>query len=182
MTHKPSHMDARRAAWRHRGTERPSFAVNPAPAQESVWDYPRPPRLEPDARLVEVRLNDLQLARSTRAARVLETASPPTFYVPPQDVAVDRLEPLAASSVCEWKGRAKYFTTAGAGGKAVAWCYPEPFAAFAALGGWFSFYPGRVDCLVNGERVRPQPGEFYGGWVTDELVGPFKGEPGSEAW
>jgi uncharacterized protein (DUF427 family) len=174
----------RRQAWRHRGQSRPAFAVAPRAGQESVWDYPRPPAIVGDERLVEVRLGGELIARSARALRVLETASPPTFYLPPEDVAMARLEPAAGNSFCEWKGQARYFDVRAAGRIAAraAWCYPEPFSEFAAIAGYISFYPGRVDCWVGGEQVQPQTGGFYGGWVTDEIVGPFKGEPGTGGW
>jgi uncharacterized protein (DUF427 family) len=158
--------------------------VDPGPDQESVWDYPRPPRIESDPRTVDVSAHGLTLAHSTRACRVLETASPPTFYLPPEDVRLDRLVPAAGRSHCEWKGEARYFALAlgASDSEPVAWAYPSPYPEFERIRGWIAFYPGRVECRVNGERVRPQPGRFYGGWVTDELVGPFKGEPGSEGW
>lgn len=174
----------RRRAWHHRGQSRPAFAAVPRAGQESVWDYPRPPAIVGDERLVEVRLGGELIARSTRALRVLETASPPTFYLPPADVAMARLETAPGETLCEWKGRARYFDVHAAGRIAAgaAWCYPEPFSGFAAIAGHIGFYPGRVDCRVDGEAVRPQRGGFYGGWVTDEIVGPFKGEPGTGGW
>ncbi len=169
--------------WRYTGQERPDFAAMPGPGQESVWDYPRPPRLAPTAEEVEVRSDGLRLAFSTRALRVLETASPPTYYLPGEDVDWDLLRPLNDASFCEWKGRASYFALAGDSlGAAIAWRYLQPRASFAAIDGHVSFYPGRVPCFVDGERVRPQPGQFYGGWVTDRVVGPFKGEPGTGHW
>jgi uncharacterized protein (DUF427 family) len=169
--------------WEHTGHGRPDFAVEPGPGQESVWDYPRPPRLERDARLVEVASPDAPLARTHHALRVLETASPPTFYLPPEDVQRDRLVPVPGRSFCEWKGEAVYWALAAAPDAGpVAWSYPAPREPFAALRDRLAFYPGRVACRVDGERVRPQPGEFYGGWVTDDVVGPFKGEPGTGHW
>ena len=171
-----------RAAWRNRGQARPSFAAPVDDGQESVWDYPRPPCVEPDARRVAVSSEGVLLADTTGAVRVLETASPPTFYLPPSDVRQEALVRVGGQSFCEWKGAAAYFALAEAPARPVAWCYEEPFEEFAALAGWFSFYPSLVACEVAGERVRPQPGSFYGGWVTDEIVGPFKGERGSESW
>ena len=169
--------------WKYRGQERPPFAQEPGPGQESVWDYPRPPRVDPDDRRVLVRSTDMLLADSRRALRVLETASPPTFYVPEEDVDLDRLAPVHGSSLCEWKGAARYWGLRDAPALgAVAWSYPHPGARFAALRAHFAFYPGRVACYVDDERVRPQDGGFYGGWVTDELVGPFKGAPGTGHW
>ncbi len=175
--------------WEFRGQKRPDFAQPPAAGQESVWDYPRPPRIEPTACHVQV-WNALPgpgrrlLADSTRGCRVLETASPPTFYLPADDVSMALLVAAPGHSYCEWKGEASYFglATGGANGQPVAWTYPRPSAAFGALAGWVAFYPGRVHCEVDGEVVRPQPGGFYAGWVTDNIVGPFKGEPGTGHW
>lgn len=170
-----------RAHWRHRGTERPDFAEVPGPGQESVWDYPRPPRLAPDARRVEVRLGDRRLASTGSAIRVLETAGAPTWYLPPEDVELGELVENGRRSHCEWKGEAIELDLVG-GPASVAWRYPRTYPAFARIAGWISFYPARLECYVEDERVRPQPGGFYGGWVTDEIVGPIKGEPGSEGW
>jgi uncharacterized protein (DUF427 family) len=166
--------------WRWRGQERPPFAIAPGPGQESVWDYPRPPRVEPDARPVVVRAGDVVVASTRRALRVLETASPPTFYVPLADVEPNRLVPAAGASWCEWKGRARYWSLGG--GPAVAWSYEEPNPRYDVLRDHVAFYPARVACFVGGVRVEPQPGGFYGGWVTPEIVGPWKGDPGTEGW
>lgn len=171
-----------RDAWTNRGQRRPPFAKESGPGQESVWDYPRPPRIVPDPRLVVVRVaGTIELASTTRAVRVLETASPPTFYLPPAEVVLHRLEVVPGASVCEWKGTARYWSLTE-GGPPIAWSYPDPFPEFAALSDYLSFYPGRVECTVGGVRVEPQPGGFYGGWVTPEIVGPFKGEPGTAGW
>ncbi|WP_370325398.1 DUF427 domain-containing protein [Euzebya sp.] len=178
----PEWLRATRDRWTNRGQARPTFADEPGPGQESVWDYPRPPIVVPEPRLVEVVDGaDGLVARSTRAVRVLETASPPTVYVPPDDVVDGALEPVDGSSLCEWKGQASYLALSGTD-HPVAWCYPTPFDGYVELAGWVAFYPGRVACTLDGERVRPQPGGFYGGWVTDEVVGPFKGDPGTSGW
>jgi uncharacterized protein (DUF427 family) len=126
----------------------------------------------------------VEIARSNRCIRVLETASPPTFYIPPADVNMDAIEPAAGGSVCEWKGSAAYWTVSAAGRKLerAGWSYPEPFEGFEAIRGYLSFYPAALECFVGGVRVQPQPGRFYGGWVTPGIAGPFKGEPGSESW
>ena len=171
--------------WTYKGQKRPDFARAPGPGQESVWDYPRPPALVADKRLVRVELGGNRIAATENAIRVLETASPPTFYLDPADV--DERLLLQASSggtFCEWKGRAQYWDLEVAGQfvERAAWSYPEPTAAFEAIAGWFSFYPGKVACHVGDERVRPQQGGFYGGWVTAEIVGPYKGEPGTAGW
>ena len=155
----------------------------PGPGQESVWDYPRPPDLVPDGRLVEVYSGSQLIASSSNTLRVLETAHPPSFYIPPQDVNWKLLSATSGSSVCEWKGVAKYWTLSSAlQAGAVGWSYPEPTSAFEKLRDYLSFYPAALACYVAGERVRPQPGRFYGGWITGEIVGPFKGEPGTEGW
>ena len=174
----------RRAGWRYVGQERPPFAVAPGPGQESVWGYPRPPRVDRDRREVIVRVGPVVIARSNRSTRVLETSSPPCFYLPPEDVQVSLLQPSVARSWCEWKGEASYWTLVLSDRhvERVAWSYPDPFPGFEQIRGCFSFYPARVECYVNSVRVEAQPGGFYGGWITPDLVGPFKGVPGSEAW
>jgi uncharacterized protein (DUF427 family) len=173
-----------RAHWRYTGEARPPFAIAPKSGQESVWDYPRPPRLVADGREVIVRQGTFIVARSVRTMRVLETASPPTFYIPKEDVEESCLKPESGSSRCEWKGVARYWSVVTPQGvlQQVAWSYPDPLAGCEAIRDHLAFYPARLECTVAGERVRAQPGTFYGGWVTNELVGPFKGEPGSEGW
>ena len=171
---------AARAKWRFRGLARPSFAAAPGPGQESVWDFPRPPAVAPDRRRVRVMHDGHVLADSVRALRVLETASPPTFYLPPEDVDDWRLHPSGRTTFCEWKGLARELDLADRGG--VAWTYVETFPEFRAIAGHFSFYPGRLHCTVDGETVRAQPGDYYGGWVTSDIVGPLKGAPGSAWW
>ena len=165
----------RREAWIYRGSTRPVFAIAPQPGQESVWDYPRPPRLERDFRRIVVSHQGRILAQTSRSLRLLETAGPPTFYLPRADVQMDLLEPNASRSICEWKGLAVGFDLR-AGPRDVAWSYPCPFPEYEDLAGWLAFYPGRVECFVADERVRAQPGGYYGGWITQEIVGPFKGE------
>jgi len=152
---------------------------------ESVWSYPRPPLLESEERPVAVRLGAETIAASERALRVCETAGAPVVYLPVEDIAPEALRPAAGrGSFCEWKGAASYFD-AVAGDHVVehaAWTYATPSPGFEALAGHLSFYPGLVDCRLDDELVRPQPGGFYGGWITDEITGPIKGEPGSEGW
>ncbi|MEN8175382.1 MAG: DUF427 domain-containing protein [Pseudomonadota bacterium] len=186
MAPKPpdeAELHKRRAGWKYHGQARPVFADIPGPGQESVWDYPRPPALVRDKRLVEVRAGGLLLARSARAVRVLETGSPPTIYLPREDADLNLLQRTKAQSFCEWKGEAGYFdlVTAETRLEKVAWSYEQPFPAFTGIAGYLSFYPQRVECFVDGERVRPQAGGYYGGWVTDEVVGPYKGQPGTES-
>lgn len=151
----------------------------------SVWDFPRPPRVEAVALRVRIALGGQTVADTLRALRVCETASPPTYYLPIADIAPDALISAPGTSWCEWKGRAVYWSVRGGGREAprAAWSYPEPSPAFAALRDHVAFYAGPMDgCWVGDERVTPQPGGFYGGWVTADLVGPFKGEPGTGHW
>jgi uncharacterized protein (DUF427 family) len=155
-------------------------------AKESVWDYPRPPRVEPLDRQVRVVLGGETIAESDRALRVLETSSPPTIYIPRDDVRESVLiDARGVHTFCEWKGAASY-VHAEAGGKRaqrVAWFYPEPKVGYEQLKGHVAFYPRRVDAAyLDDEEVTPQPGAYYGGWITEEIEGPFKGEPGSEGW
>ena len=169
--------------WQYRGQKRPEFAETPGPGQESVWDYPRPPGFVTDGRLVEVYHGEQLVASSSRTCRVLETAHPPTFYIPPQDVKWDLLQSAKGSSVCEWKGAAQYWALAiNPDQGVVGWSYPDPTPAFELIRDYVSFYPAVLACYVAGERVRAQPGKFYGGWITGEIVGPFKGDPGSAHW
>ncbi|MCC6771653.1 MAG: DUF427 domain-containing protein [Gemmatimonadaceae bacterium] len=185
----PTARDPKRRAqslWRYVGDDRPDFAIPPGVGQESVWDYPRPPRLEPDGREVIICVGDVEVARTRRALRVLETASPPTIYVPFADARPHLLieSPQLGSSHCEWKGGALYWSieTDGHRDEGVGWSYPTAASPYEALRECFSVYPGRVTCLVDGERVRPQQGGFYGGWVTNEIVGPWKGGAGTGGW
>ncbi len=159
--------------------------IVPGPGQESVWDYPRPPRVEAVAERIRVVAGGLVIADSSRAVRVLETAGAPVYYLPREDVRMDLLRPGTASSQCEWKGRASYWTLALPDRQIidVAWSYEAPLPGFAALAGRLAFYAGRVDeAWVGEERATPQPGGFYGGWVTSRITGPIKGEPGSWGW
>ncbi len=170
--------------WRWTGRDRPPFSESPRPGQESVWDYPRPPALVPDAREIIVRVGGEEIARTTRALRLLETASPPGFYLPFGDVATDAFVPALGSSLCEWKGVARYLTIAVGTTtlERAAWTYDAPRAPYEALRNHVALYAARAECFVDGERVRPQGGSFYGGWVTDEVVGPWKGAPGTGGW
>ncbi len=156
----------------------------PGPGQESVWDYPRPPRLAQSTRHVVVRLGDVTLADTRRAWRVMETSHPPSWYLPPDDVAMDHLRQADGGSLCEWKGQADYLDVAvdEIVLPRVAWRYRHPVPAFAPIAGHIAFYPGAVECTVDGEVVVPQPGGFYGGWITPDVVGPFKGDEGTWGW
>ena len=155
------------------------------PGQESVWDYPRPPRLERTDQRIEIVLGGVTVASTTAAYRVLETSHPPTYYLPAEAFLPGSLRPAAGSSFCEWKGTAAYLDVLGGTEVAprAAWTYRHPTPPFAALTGHVAVYPAPMDrCTVDGEVVEPQPGGFYGGWVTSRVVGPFKGGPGSHGW
>jgi uncharacterized protein (DUF427 family) len=149
---------------------------------ESVWDYPRPPVVQPVGRRVRVEADGLTIVDSAKALRVLETSHPPTIYVPPQDVRMELLTPSAMRpTLCEFKGLAGYWDFGER--RAVAWSYASPRPVYAALRDHLSFYPGRVDAaFLDDERVEAQEGDFYGGWRTRDLVGPFKGPPGTRHW
>jgi uncharacterized protein (DUF427 family) len=184
MTQTPTWLEAARAHWNWRGQTRPPFAVAPRPGQVSVWDFPRPPRLAHNAREVVIAWNGVEVARTRHAVLVLETAHPPSFYIPWADVKRDLLQPSKGSSFCEWKGPASYWSLVKDSQTlpGVAWSYPKPLAGAEAIANCVAFYPANLDCTVGGEKVTPQPGGFYGGWITPELVGPFKGEAGTQGW
>lgn len=157
------------------------------PAQESVWDYPRPPRVEASSEHVVVVAGGQPIADTRRSQRVLETSHPPTYYVPLADVADGILVPASSGlrTLCEFKGRAHYYDLVLPGVRVadVGWAFAQPTAGYASLARHVAFYPGRVDrCTVDGEVVTPQPGGFYGGWITSRVTGPFKGAPGTMGW
>jgi len=169
-------------------TDRPS---------ESVWDYPRPPDVVPSSELVEVHLAGQVIARTQRSLRVRETSHPPTYYLPVDAFADDVLQPVRGTTFCEFKGQAHYFDlqaggagqSTGASGEAqvmasrAAWHYPSPTPGFEVLRGHVAVMPSAVEaCFVEGERVQPQEGSFYGGWITSRVSGPFKGAPGTLGW
>jgi uncharacterized protein (DUF427 family) len=159
--------------------------IAPGPGQESVWDYPRPPRLEPTDGHIQIVFGGVIIADTRAAWRVLETSHPPVFYLPPADLRTEHLAENRRSSFCEWKGLARYVDLRVGERKApaVGWFYPDPTPSFSAIRDHIAFYAGPMDrCTGDGEIVRPQPGGFYGGWVTSDVIGPFKGEPGTEFW
>ena len=184
MTRLPDWAQAARDQWQWRGQARPPFAVVPQAGQTSVWDFPRPPRLAAEPREVVICWGDTEVARTRRAVLVLETAHPPSVYLPWADVARHLLRAAPGSSFCEWKGPARYWSLVDGARRldGVAWSYPQPLAGAEALADCVAFYPADLACTVDGAPVRPQPGGFYGGWITPELVGPFKGDPGSHGW
>ncbi len=159
--------------------------IEPGLGQESVWDYPRPPRLEEVSQPIQIYFNGVVLAETTRAKRVLETSHPPVYYLPPEDIRMEYLQPADRQSWCEWKGKAKYYTIQVGEQRAIAaaWYYPQPVPAFATLKDYVAFYPSRMEaCFLDGEQVQAQPGDFYGGWITSRIVGPFKGASGTMGW
>jgi uncharacterized protein (DUF427 family) len=159
--------------------------VEPGPGQESVWDYPRPPRVETARRVLRVELARVVLAETVHGLRVVETASPPCYYFPPDDVRVDLLEPSPVRTICEWKGVARHWT-ARVGDRVVeeaAWSYADPRPGYEALAGYYAFYAGRLDgCWIGNEKAIPQAGRYYGGWISSRVVGPFKGGEGTDDW
>lgn len=160
-------------------------AIPPEPGQESVWDYPRPPRLEPTSKHIQIMVQEVIIADTCRAQRVLETSHPPVYYIPPEDIQQDYLIQMPQTTYCEWKGRGAYYSVVVGDRQLinVAWYYPEPTPAFAAIQNYVAFYAAPMDaCYVDGEKVTPQPGNFYGGWITSDIVGPFKGIEGSWGW
>ncbi len=159
--------------------------IEPAHGQESVWDYPRPPRLEETNKHIQIIFNGVIIADTHHAKRVLETSHPPSYYIPPEDIKMEYFIPSLQSSFCEWKGSAGYYTIRVSDKEIqnAAWFYPNPTPAFASLENHVAFYAHLMDaCYVDGEKVQPQPGNFYGGWITSDIVGPFKGIPGSWGW
>ncbi len=154
------------------------------PGQESVWDYPRPPRVEQSDRHVVVQLGDVVLADTHRAWRVMETSHAPSWYLPPDDIAMQHLRHVPGRTICEWKGQADYLDVAvdEIVVPRAAWRYRNPVPAFAPIAGHIAFYPGLVECTVDGQAAVPQPGGFYGGWITPDVVGPFKGGEGTLGW
>ena len=159
--------------------------IEPGAGQESVWDYPRPPRVEATAQRVEVVFNGEVIADTRRARRVLETSHPPVYYIPPEDIRMEYLAKTGRRTWCEWKGQAGYYDV-HVGGRRVenaAWFYPNPAPGYDPIRGHVAYYPGKMDaCYEDGERVQAQPGDFFGGWITGNIVGPFKGGPGTVGW
>ena len=158
--------------------------VEPAPGQESVWDYPRPPRVEATGERIRIEFAGRLVVDTTDAVRVLETSHPPVYYVPRSAVAAE-LRDAPGASMCEFKGAARYLSIRvdGAAAESAVWYYPDPAPGYEALRGRVAVYPGRMDrCEVAGETVVPQEGDFYGGWITSKVVGPFKGAAGTGGW
>ena len=160
--------------------------IEPQPGQESVWDYPRPPKLEQSSKQIKIVFNEATIAQSSNTYRVLETSHPPVYYIPPKDIKMEYLKPVPSGrSFCEWKGLAGYYNLQVEDRQIrnAAWYYPQPTAEFIPIKNYLAFYPSKMDaCYVNNELVEAQAGDFYGGWITQDIVGPFKGETGSWGW
>ena len=159
--------------------------ITPGPGQESVWDYPRPPRVEDSNKHIRVIFNGVVIADTHRAKRVLETSHPPVYYIPPEDIQMQYLTPTRSRTFCEFKGAASYYTIT-VGNKSVpdgAWYYAHPTNPYESITNYVAIYPGKMDaCYVDNERVKAQEGDFYGGWITSDIVGPFKGGAGTFGW
>ncbi|MDJ0616670.1 MAG: DUF427 domain-containing protein [Calothrix sp. MO_192.B10] len=159
--------------------------IPPNPGQESVWDYPRPARWEDINKHIKVIFNGIVIAETQRAKRVLETSHPPTYYIPAEDIKLEYLTETSRKSFCEWKGEYLYYNLRMGDKQAThaAWRYSNPTPDFVSLKDYYAFYARLMDaCYVDDELVTPQPGEFYAGWITKDIVGPFKGEPGTMGW
>jgi uncharacterized protein (DUF427 family) len=159
--------------------------IEPGPGQESVWDYPRPPAIEAVPAPLRVELEGLVLAETTDGYRILETSHPPVYYFPPDDVRMDHVEPHEGTSFCEFKGRAEYVDLVVDSRRIdrAGWRYPSPNSRYSRIAEYIAFYAHKVDaCFVGDEQVEPQPGNFYGGWITSRVVGPFKGSAGTLHW
>jgi uncharacterized protein (DUF427 family) len=155
------------------------------PGQESVWDYPRPPRVEPVSERIHIVFNGITIADSTHAYRVLETSHPPVYYIPQSDLQMTYIQPTDGRSFCEFKGKASYWKVI-AGDRIcdrAAWSYATPLPGYEVIRDHLAFYAGLMDaCYVGDEQVQPQEGDFYGGWITSNIIGPFKGAPGTMGW
>ena len=157
----------------------------PHPGQESVWNYPRPPRVEESSKHIQVVFIGVVIADTHHAKRVLETSHPPVYYIPPEDVKMEYFTPTSRHTYCEFKGEASYYTIR-VGKKNIpngAWYYPHPSRGYESLTNALAIYPSKMDaCYVDGEQVQAQEGDFYGGWITSNIIGPFKGGPGTSGW
>ncbi len=159
--------------------------IEPKAGQESVWDYPRPPRVEPVSEHIRIIFNGEILVDTNKAFRVLETSHPPSYYIPTEDIQMQYLSKTSRNSFCEFKGGASYYTVAVGNQSAVncAWYYPSPSKGFEQIQDYVSFYASKMDaCYVGDEQVKAQEGDFYGGWITSKIVGPFKGGQGTWGW
>ena len=172
---------------KNRGRPAPNDIPKPRKGQESVWDYPRPPALEHIKAHGLVKYKDIIIADSKNIIKIMETASPPTYYIPENDIDINMLHKNNHYTFCEWKGEANYFDLVSGSNviENVAWTYPDPLADttdFLPIKHHLAFYAGTLDCYLDDEKVDPQQSKFYGGWVTSRILGPFKGEPGTSHW
>ncbi len=157
----------------------------PLPGQESVWDYPCPPRIEPTNKSIRIVFNGETIAQTTRAIRVLETSHPPAYYISAADIRMEYFSSTSRSTFCEFKGAASYWSIHlnGRTSENCAWSYRQPSDGYKAIQNHLAFYPSKMDaCYVNDELVQAQEGDFYGGWITQDIVGPFKGGAGTWGW
>ncbi|AXT51292.1 DUF427 domain-containing protein [Aquimarina sp. BL5] len=176
-------LEKAREHWNNTGKERPPFAIEPKKGQRSVWDFPRPPIIEKIDKQITVNCQGKKIVDSHNSLAVLETASPPTYYIPKSDIEINKLvKILGKTSLCEWKGNAIYWTLKALIDQPIAWSYPNPFSEFSALKDHIAFYPQHLECYIDGKQVEAQASKFYAGWITPDLVGPFKGEMGTEHW
>lgn len=174
-----------RNRWRAFQRKRPSQIIQPCPGQESVWDYPRPPAFELRSSFLRIIFADALIAESQKAVRMTETSCPPVYYLPPEDVRMEYLEKTGRGTLCEWKGLAQYWSVqvGKITAESAAWSYPDPEPAYCMIRDYLAFYPSKMDvCMVDGQIAVAQTSDYYGGWITSNIVGPFKGGPGSEAW
>lgn len=178
MRYSSEEIQRLRAQWQYTGQKRPSFALKPNSTQESVWDYPRPPCIEQSDKMVKVLANQDLVAISKRTIRILETSSPPVYYIPLEDINSKLLVASDTTSFCEWKGEARYYSlkTDLHLIKDAAWYYPKPLRGYSTIKQYLAFYPSKVLCFIDGVLVQPQKDSYYGGWITPEIVGPFKDE------
>ena len=171
--------------WRRLKRNKPVDVVSPGPGQESIWDYPRPPKVELFTGRISVIFADVTIAVTSKSYKVMETASPPCYYISQGDINMEYLFRSPHSSLCEWKGMANYWSVRVRDkvSENAGWSYEAPWDGFEIIKDCIAFYAGRVDeCYIDDEKVKPQPGNFYGGWITSNIVGPFKGERGTEFW
>lgn len=171
--------------WRRLKRKKPTEIIKPGSGQESIWDYPRPPKIELFTHRIRVEFAGETIADTTRSYKVMETASPPCYYIPQEDINMNYLIRSTHRSQCEWKGSASYWSVKMGeySSENAGWSYSAPWEGFEGIKDCIAFYAGRVDaCYIDEEKVGPQSGNFYGGWITSNIVGPFKGEPGTEFW
>lgn len=163
----------------------PESIIKPGPGQESIWDYPRPPKVELFEKNIRVEFAGRSIAETSISYKVMETASPPCYYIPQEFIKMEYLIKSNHKTLCEWKGSATYWSINVDGNisENAGWSYPVPWKGFELIKDHIAFFAGRVDgCFIDDEKVRPQAGDFYGGWITSNITGPFKGDPGTEHW